>query len=572
MKFLILSLWSLLISSAVADPRYATIITRAQRLLIIKSPKVTILLRQGTVIGLSDAYAPQDVHSFRGIPYAEPVVRFKPSVRVAESFGHINATSYGPICPQVLSNPNQTYSENCLSINVFKPSNATSHSALPVVAYIHGGAFNVGYSYSRDIGNMIATRSEPYIGVSFNYRIGVFGFLSNNLGARIGAQNLGLRDQILALQWVQENIAAFGGDPSQVTIMGNSAGAHSIGHHIQSPLSTGLFHRAIMESGSPTARFCQSAGSALSEIQFSDLTSALSINTQNESDNAIIDALTAVPLADFTTAESDIYLLYNPSIQWPWQPTIDGPGGVIPQAPLDLWGSGDWNKVPILTGSCDNEDASFVPNLNTSAQFNSFFQVLNPELTSYDMDALNSLYPDPLTTNSTMYKQLQTSRGPQFTRVTAAYGEFAYIQPVRHSAYFASSRALFPPLYLYEGAMNISVPLGTGHDCINPYVHYKSDITDISQTQRQLSAAVNEYWTSFIVSGNPNSVRGKSSNRATWPRYTPDGAKANTLVLGKGNDERAGGDSLGVLTDAVVEDRFVKTGHFWWSRTILTEH
>jgi len=229
MKFLGLSFGGLLFSGAFAESRYdTTTITNTQPLLIINSPKVTIL--QGTVVGLSDAYAPLGVHSFLGIPYADPVVRFKPSVKVASSSALINATSYGPVCPQRLSNlpQNGTYAESCLSINVFKPSNATSHSALPVVAYIPGGAFNTGYSYSRDIGNMIASRSEPYIGVSFNYRLGVFGFMSNHLGAKFGAQNLGLKDQILALQWVQENIAAFGGDPSQVTVMGDSAGAHSV--------------------------------------------------------------------------------------------------------------------------------------------------------------------------------------------------------------------------------------------------------------------------------------------------------------------------------------------------------
>lgn len=229
MNFLGLSFGGLLFSGAFAESRYdTTTITNAQPLLIKNSPNVTIL--QGTVVGLSDAYAPLGVHSFLGIPYADPVVRFKPSVKVASSSALINATSYGPVCPQRLSNlpQNGTYAESCLSINVFKPSNATSHSALPVVAYIPGGAFNTGYSYSRDIGNMIASRSEPYIGVSFNYRLGVFGFMSNHLGAKFGAQNLGLRDQILALQWVQENIAAFGGDPSQVTVMGDSAGAHSV--------------------------------------------------------------------------------------------------------------------------------------------------------------------------------------------------------------------------------------------------------------------------------------------------------------------------------------------------------
>jgi acetylcholinesterase len=119
-------------------------------------------------------------------------------------------------------------SENCLFVNVWRAANTTSSHNLSVLVYIHGGSFNTGSGASRDIGNMVAWSSSPFIGVSINYRLGALGFLSSSVAARQQLLNLGLRDQILALQWVQKNIAAFGGNPAKVTLMGDSAGGHSV--------------------------------------------------------------------------------------------------------------------------------------------------------------------------------------------------------------------------------------------------------------------------------------------------------------------------------------------------------
>ena len=211
-------------------------------------PSVTI--KNGTVIGSTSA----GVDSFKGIPFAQPPVgnlRLSPPQSINASFGTITATGTPTSCPQfqfsvdfssladlptsviglIEDTPfGQTVSdagEDCLTLNVQRPSTATSSSKLPVLFWIFGGGFEFGSTQSYD-GTSLIQRSvsmeKDVIYVAVNYRVGGFGFLAGSQLAQEGSTNLGLRDQRLALEWVQENIAAFGGDPTKVTIWGESAG------------------------------------------------------------------------------------------------------------------------------------------------------------------------------------------------------------------------------------------------------------------------------------------------------------------------------------------------------------
>lgn len=121
-------------------------------------------------------------------------------------------------------------SEDCLTANVFRQSDVGNHgrTRVPVAVYMHGGAFNRGTARMHDTASMVAWSPEPFIAVSFNYRIGALGFLNSAATAAEKVLNVGLHDQILLLEWVKENIAAFGGDPDNVTVIGLSAGAHSV--------------------------------------------------------------------------------------------------------------------------------------------------------------------------------------------------------------------------------------------------------------------------------------------------------------------------------------------------------
>ncbi|XP_070549118.1 fatty acyl-CoA hydrolase precursor, medium chain-like [Ptychodera flava] len=202
-----------------------------------------------------DVNVTRTVHVFKGIPFVEPPVgdlRFRQPQAKQPWEEVYDATEYGPICiqPQNPTFPVRgTQSEDCLFLNVFSPETDTT-AKLPVMVWIHGGGLSGG-SGSGDYhdGTALAAIGDVIV-VSFNYRLGVLGFFAT--GDSHAAGNYGFYDQIAALQWVQTNIAAFGGDPGKVTVFGESAGSTSIEYLLLSPLTDGLFHRAIMQSGTAT--------------------------------------------------------------------------------------------------------------------------------------------------------------------------------------------------------------------------------------------------------------------------------------------------------------------------------
>lgn len=197
-------------------------------------PSVT--LAQGKVLGiqLADTF-PQAIDAFLGIPYARPPVgelRFRPAVKVPESTDIIDASKYGHAAPGkalLTGGPKVEQSENCLTTNIFRPAgDHKTGTRLPVAIYIHGGAFNRGSAAMHNTASMVAWSEEPFVAVSFGYRLGALGFLPSTLTKKEGLLNLGLRDQVFLFEWVQENVEAFGGDPGNVTLFGLSAGAHSV--------------------------------------------------------------------------------------------------------------------------------------------------------------------------------------------------------------------------------------------------------------------------------------------------------------------------------------------------------
>lgn len=209
--------------------------------------------RLGLIGGNKLSVLGKEVEEFRGIPYAAPPVgarRFLPPLPATPWEGTLDATSRRTGCPQLMLSTIMTgdieYKEDCLHLNIWSPA-SRQVDGVPVLAWIHGGGFNFGSaSYDNYTGAPIAA-STGLVVVSFNYRLGALGFLNAESPQAPG--NMGLLDQNLALRWVQENIAEFGGDPYRVTLFGQSAGAMSVHGHVLSPLSRGLFSRAVMLSG-----------------------------------------------------------------------------------------------------------------------------------------------------------------------------------------------------------------------------------------------------------------------------------------------------------------------------------
>ncbi len=202
-----------------------------------------VVLPQGAYAGttlLATPARPKALDAWRGIPYAVSTGgdnRFRAPVALPDtttpdgSAGRpVSAVAFGQCCPSGQDHPaGIVEGEDCLNLNVYRPHGSDgSGRKLPVAVYVHGGGFNTGLGAERDMASFVAHAADDIVAVNFNYRVGALGFLPCELTARDGLLNLGLRDQQALFAWVKRNIAAFGGDPDNITVMGLSAGAHSV--------------------------------------------------------------------------------------------------------------------------------------------------------------------------------------------------------------------------------------------------------------------------------------------------------------------------------------------------------
>lgn len=209
----------------------------------------TVEIEQGSINGtLMTSRFGRSYHAFLRIPFAEPPIgdlRFKEPQPPKSWTGVYDATYYGPMCVQTNARPDIGADEDCLHLNVFSPNITAS---LPVIVYIFGGAFSWGTGI--DQGGPQSLMDREVVVVNFNHRVSALGFLA--LGTKEISGNQGMKDQVLALKWIQKNIATFGGDPSRVILSGMSAGGISATAHMISPMSKDLFHGVYSFSGSIT--------------------------------------------------------------------------------------------------------------------------------------------------------------------------------------------------------------------------------------------------------------------------------------------------------------------------------
>src|SRR5512137_1512649 len=309
--------------------------------------------RNGAVRGI----AADGVVTFKGIPYAAPPFganRFRPPQPVRPWSGVRDALDFGPDPPQLPPDPtfheHQVPGEECLNLCVWTPD--LKPALRPVMVWITGGMFEIGSAAWYD-GRAFARDGVVY--VTINYRVGADGFLY--LGD--GNANMGLLDQIAALEWVRDNIAAFGGDPTNVTVFGESAGAMSIGLLLSMPRARGLFRRAIPESGA--AHTVMSAATARRMGRY--LAERLGVEPTRE-------ALAAVPVDRFLRAQAelkaDMWAHPDPA-RWgietvttmlPFHPVIDG--DVIPSLPIDRIAAGAGSDVDVLIGTNTDDWRLFV--------------------------------------------------------------------------------------------------------------------------------------------------------------------------------------------------------------------
>ncbi|MBR0756395.1 carboxylesterase family protein [Bradyrhizobium jicamae] len=293
------------------------------------------------------------VLAFKGIPYATPPVgllRWRTPQPRAPWVGVRDALTFGAGCLSSLENDHRPgpRSEDCLYLNVWTAA-TEAHEKRPVMVWIHGGGFQFGSSAnpSTDGGRLAA---KGVVVVSFNYRLGIFGFLAHpDLDAEAPSGNYGLRDQLAALRWVKANIAAFGGDPDNVTLFGESAGAMAVGILMASPLAHGLFHKAIGQSGA----FWDGRHGPLQSF---DEARARGVAFARGQGNASISALRAIRAEQLNAAASWNFKMDH--VVSAFSPSIDR--HVVPDVPARRFLRGEQMRIPLLAGWNAAEEFPFM--------------------------------------------------------------------------------------------------------------------------------------------------------------------------------------------------------------------
>ncbi|XP_022190556.2 esterase FE4 [Nilaparvata lugens] len=327
-------------------------------------------------------------YSFQGIPYAKPPVgplRFKDPQPIGHWFGVHDCTREGDACPQENSG-----SEDCLFLNIyntqFPDDDIIQH---PVMVWFHGGGFIQGSSSEILYGADYLMQHDVVL-VTVNYRLGALGFLS--VGNEEVPGNAGLKDQVVALKWIKSNIANFGGDPNNITLFGNDAGAASVHYHTLSPMTKGLFKNVIMQSGS-----------ALSEWAFQDdctdraymLGHLLGINATKP--EALLHFMRSLPVSDIIDMQKHLHMNedMNRCFSTPFAPCVevglenDTDGYFLLENPKQLIESGNFTQVPMIIGIVSNEGSL---GLDTKRKIDEFKEFLPYDIRQVtDIDELDSL-------------------------------------------------------------------------------------------------------------------------------------------------------------------------------------
>jgi para-nitrobenzyl esterase len=329
----------------------------------------TAATTEGKLVGKLDA----GIISFLGIAYAQPPVgalRWAPPQPPVAHTQTLQATSFGSACLQGTAAVSSS-SEDCLYLNVWKPAGTKPGDKLPVIFYIHGGAFTLG---SGEMGPSPLARRGVVV-VSINYRLGALGYLANkalrdaNKDGSLG--NFAVMDQLAALGWVQRNITAFGGDAGNVTLWGTSAGATQSFSLLQSPKAKGLFHRAVMQSGGGAE---YSNPSIAASLAVGD-TAVTNMGCGGAAD--VVACLRALP-ASAPLAQGGLK----------WRPTVDTQ--IITQVPARAFATGDFNRVPVMIGGVFDEGTLFVDPKLIASYYPLYLRGLAPA--GYNTAAIEAAY------------------------------------------------------------------------------------------------------------------------------------------------------------------------------------
>jgi len=465
------------------------------------------------------------LYIFRGIPYAAPPVgelRWLPPQPVKKWDGIREAKEFGSIAPQTVmplgpfgQAPQPPQSEDCLFLNVWTPG--LDNARRPVMVWIHGGAFTIGSGSDIMYDTGILPRRGNIVMVSMNYRLGTLGFLrlKDVTGGKIPATgNEGLLDQVLALKWVKDNISAFGGDPGNITVFGESAGAMSIGSLMAVPAARGLFHKGILESGS---------GDFAISLEDANFNGRLFLETAGikENDVKALQALTPSQLLEIEKKmiAGRLGRGKNPEVTFT-VPVIDK--DIIPEGINKLARQGYSKEITTLVGTNLNEWKLFTmmePGFDKIDEAG-ILNRLNKVMSASDVKTLVSAY-----------RQIRTKRGDTTTPAdifTAIFGDFMFRMPGINlvEAQQANQQAAYNYLFTWKSPAMDGV-LGACHGLEISFVFGTlNDMFSGSGPEAdKLAKCMQDAWLAFARTGDPS-----CESIGKWPVY---GGKRMTMILDK---------------------------------------
>uniref|UniRef100_A0A4X2KUD7 Carboxylic ester hydrolase n=1 Tax=Vombatus ursinus TaxID=29139 RepID=A0A4X2KUD7_VOMUR len=465
---------------------------------------------QGTQISIKGI--DKVVNVFLGIPFAKPPVgalRFSPP-QPPDSWSNVrDATTFPPMCLQDVATlekmtrtmkmniPLTAISEDCLYLNIYVPDHAKEGTGLPVMMWIHGGGLILGSASMCD--GSILSASQNVVVVTIQYRLGVLGFFST--GDEHAPGNWGYLDQVAALRWVQKNIAHFGGDPGRVTIFGESAGGTSVASHVLSPMSKGLFHRAIMESGVAILPGLISSSSEMVMNIIANLSAC-----DGHSSASMVQCLRSKSEGEILAITKHFKII--PGI-------VDGQ--FLPKHPEELLATGEFHHVPSIIGVNNDEYGWIIPVNMDDAVFKE----------KMDKEIIQSSVLSPLLGLSPELGHLIIEEYLRDTEDLAEYraqlqemmGDLMFVIPaLKQAKYQHGPRS---PVYFYEFQHRPSIFKDVKPDFVKAdhgdellFVFGVPFLGEGTEEEKLLSHRIMSYWANFARHGDPN-----GADLIRWPVY-----------------------------------------------------